>query len=157
MDLLERGLHAGLVGDTKAEGAAREGRAASGEEEEDEAAARSYHDIVFSGNPRQSARRSTNREGGGCLLPNNQCTKTGRPVAEVLWEKHPDMHVPPMENPRCTAFKEYGEVPKTVHFEFTEDDVPWVASKLSVSAGALVAEAVKLCNWLLCFGCELEE
>ena len=36
MDLWERGQHAGLVGDTEAEGAAREGMAAfSGKEEDD--------------------------------------------------------------------------------------------------------------------------
>ena len=40
MDLWERGLHSGLVGDTEAEGAAREDRAASGGEEEDEAVAK---------------------------------------------------------------------------------------------------------------------
>ena len=33
IDLWDRGLHAGLVGDDEAEGAAREGRAASGREE----------------------------------------------------------------------------------------------------------------------------
>ena len=37
MDLWERGLHTGLVGDTKAEGATRGVRAASGREEEEEA------------------------------------------------------------------------------------------------------------------------
>ena len=41
MDLWERGLHAGLVGDADAEGAAREGRAASGGEEEDDSVAQS--------------------------------------------------------------------------------------------------------------------
>ena len=49
MDLWERGLHAGLVGYAKVEGAAREGKAASGGEEEDEAMERSYHDTVMSG------------------------------------------------------------------------------------------------------------
>ena len=39
-DLLERGQHAGLVGDAKAEGAAREGRADFSGEEEVEAMAR---------------------------------------------------------------------------------------------------------------------
>ena len=33
----------------------------------------------------------------------------------------------------------------------------WVASKLSGAAGALGEEATKLRNWLLCFGCALEE
>ena len=40
MDLWERVIHAGLVVDADAVGAAREGRNASGREEEDEAVAR---------------------------------------------------------------------------------------------------------------------
>ena len=62
-------------------------------------------------------------KGGGCILSDDQCTKTGRPVAEVLREKHPVMHVPPVKNPTCAAFEEYGEVPETVPLDFTEDDV----------------------------------
>ena len=95
MDLWERGLHAGLVGDAEVEGAAREGRATSGGEEEDEAVARSYDYTVLNGKLMQAVRWETDREGGVCLLPDDQCTKTGRPVAEVLWEKHPYMRVPP--------------------------------------------------------------
>ena len=87
MDLWERGQHAGLVGDAKAEGAARKGRATSGSEEEDEAVSRSYHDTVLSGNLWQAVCRATDREGGGHLLLDDQCTKIGRPVAEVLQEK----------------------------------------------------------------------
>ena len=84
MDLWERYLQTGLVGDAKAKGAVREGRAASAGEEDNEAAARSYQDTVFSGKLRQAVRQATNREGGGCLLLDGQCTKTRRPVAEVL-------------------------------------------------------------------------
>ena len=57
-----------------------------------------------------------------------------------------------MENPVCAAFEEYGEVPKTVPLDFKEDDVPWVASKLSGAVGVLGAEAIDLRNWLLRFG-----
>ena len=70
--------------------------------------------------------------------------KTGQPVAEVLREKHPDIHVPSEENPVCASFEEYKEVPETVLLDFTEDDVTWVASKLSGAAGALGAEATEL-------------
>ena len=49
MDLWERGQHAGLVGETEAEGATRKGRDASDGKEEDEAICRSYHDTVLSG------------------------------------------------------------------------------------------------------------
>ena len=84
MELWERGQHAGLVGDAEAEAAACEGRAAFSSEEEDDAVARSFHETVLSGKLRQAVRRATDREGGGCLLPGEKCTKTGRPVAEVL-------------------------------------------------------------------------
>ena len=57
----------------------------------------------------------------------DKCTKTGRPVAEVLRENHPDMRVPPVEKPTCAAFKVYEDVPETVVLDFTEDDVMWVA------------------------------
>ena len=49
MDLWERCQHAGLVINTKAEGAAREGRSAFSGEEEDAAVARSFHESVISG------------------------------------------------------------------------------------------------------------
>ena len=67
------------------------------------------------------------------------------------------MHVPLVENPTCAAFEEYEEVPKTVPLDFTEDDITWVASKLSGAAGVLGAEAIELRNWLLHFGCASEE
>ena len=89
--------------------------------------------------------------------PGRPMHQPGRQVAEVLQEKHPDMRVPPVENSMFAAFKEYEEVPETVPLEFTEDDVTWVASKLSGAAGALGAEVIELGNWLLCFGCVSEE
>ena len=60
MNLWERGLHAGLVEDSEAEGAAIEVRAASGREEEEEAKARSYHYTVLSGKLCQAVLRATN-------------------------------------------------------------------------------------------------
>ena len=64
---------------------------------------------------------------------------------------------PPVENPTCADFEVYEDIPKTVPLEFTEDDVMWVASKLSGAAVALGAEAMELRNWLLCFGYASEE
>ena len=46
---------------------------------------------------------------------------------------------------------------ETVPLDFTEDEVMWVASKLSGAAGTLGAEIIELRNWLLCFGCVSEE
>ena len=127
------------MGDAEAEGAAREGRSAFSGEEEYDAVARSFHETVLSGKLWQAVRWATNREGGGCFLPDDQYTKTGRPVAEVFQEKHPDMRVPPVKNPACADFKEYGDVPETVPLNSMEDDFTWVASKLSGAAGSLGA------------------
>ena len=76
MDLWERGQDVGLGGDAEVEGAAREGRAAFSGKEEDDSMARSFHETVLSGKLRQAIRCATDREGGGCLLPGNKCTKT---------------------------------------------------------------------------------
>ena len=54
MDLWERGLHAGLVGDAEAEDAAKVGRAAFIGEEEEDAVARSFHETVLSGKLQQA-------------------------------------------------------------------------------------------------------
>ena len=58
-----------------------------------------------------------------------------------------------MENPTCAAFKDYAEVLEAVALVFTEDDVTWVAYKLSGAAGALGSEAIELRNCILRFGC----
>ena len=76
---------------------------------------------------------------------------------DVLHEKYTDMHVPPVENPTCATFEEYEEVPETVSLDLSENNVTWVASKISGAAGALGDEVIELRYWLLCFGCALEE
>ena len=106
---------------------------------------------MLSGKLRQAVRRATDREVGGYLILRYVCTNTGRSVADILREKRPDMCVPPMENPTCMDFKECKELPETVPLDLLEDDVKWVASKISGDAGALEAEAIEMRNWLLCF------
>ena len=117
------GLHVGLVGNAKSEEAARKGRFASGGQEKDKTVSSIYHNTVLPGKIRQAVCQTTDREGGGCFLPYDQLTKTRKLVADVFWEKYPDMRVPPVENPMCTSFKEYGEVTETVPLDFTEHDV----------------------------------
>ena len=67
------------------------------------------------------------------------------------------MQVPPVENPTCSDFKEYEEVPKTAPLDFIEDDVMWVASNISGTTCALGAEGIEPMNFLIYFGCALEE
>ena len=62
-----------------------------------------------------------------------------------------------MENTTCAVFEEYEEVPEMALLEFFEDDVTWFESNISGALGALGAEAIKLRNCLLRFGCMPEE
>ena len=63
----------------------------------------------------------------------------------------------PCGNPACADLEKYGDVHETVPLDFTEEDVTWVASKLSGAAGALGAESMELRTFLLRFGCASEE
>ena len=65
LDLCERGIHAGLVGDVLAEDRSREGRVDRCVEEEKDHLARSFHITVLSRNMQQAFRRATDKEGGG--------------------------------------------------------------------------------------------
>ena len=47
------------------------------------------------------------------------------------------MRVTPVEKLTCASFKEYEEVTETVPLDFSEDDITWVASKLSGASGDL--------------------
>ena len=81
----------------------------------------------------------------------------GQPVADVLQEKHPNMRVTPVEKTTCADFEEYKEVPELVPIDFSENDVTWVAYKLSGISRMMGSEAIELRNWLLCYGCASEE
>jgi len=85
------------------------------------------------------------------LRPDDHCTKTGPPVLEVLQEKHPELHDPPIYNRNTPgdddgAFEAYeGEAPAII----PADIVELVAATLFGSAGLGGTNAVNLHNWLL--------
>ena len=70
-------------------GGAREDIDAIGGEKEDKHKSHIYQITVLSSKLDQAVLRETKREGAGCLLPDDQCTKTRRLLEEVIWEKHP--------------------------------------------------------------------
>ncbi|EJK47350.1 hypothetical protein THAOC_33933, partial [Thalassiosira oceanica] len=55
---------------------------------------RVFNSTVLNGQIRKGVRNLTDRGGGGVLQPDDKCTKTDRPVIEVLEEKHPEMQMP---------------------------------------------------------------
>jgi len=152
MDLWEQGEYHALVDDTEVEALSRVGTTMSPDEE---GIARAFNAKVLSGRLRSAVRSLTNRDGGGVLQPDDKCTKTGRPVVDVLREKHPKMREPPSIGGTTGAFEQYRDgPPTTVPVIVTSETVELVAAKLSGAAGLGGTDAVDLRNWLLRFGAE---
>mgnify|MGYP007058560116 CR=1 FL=1 len=80
--------------------------------QDDDALARQCNSLMLSGRLRKAVRLVTDCDGGGVLQPDDACSKTGRPVLEVLTDKHPLMREPvlsPDLDPTC--FKPHPAVP----------------------------------------------
>ena len=60
--------------------------------------ARKYHNMVLGGKVRAAVRMVTNRGAGRSYRPWDLDSKSGRPVIEVLREKHAASHVPSEED-----------------------------------------------------------
>jgi hypothetical protein len=153
MDLWEQGCHAALVDDTEAEVGSR---GTSTRAPDDETLARAFNARVLSGRLHSAVRNLTNRGGGGVLAADGVCTKTGRPVLEVLQGKHPELRDPVSVGEQDGAFEPYDATPTAIPVDITAEVVETVATKLSGAAGLGGTDAVDLRNWLLRFGRESE-
>jgi hypothetical protein len=114
--------------------------------------ARKYNLIVLDGKLRAAVRFATNHGGGGVLLPQDSCTKTGRPVMEVLRSQHPDTRIPNLGDPHCIAFEHYDEVPVEIPTDCTSKDLKTLALRMSGNVGPSSFDAVMLRNCLLRYG-----
>ncbi len=72
----------------------------------EELIARKYNHMVLNSKLRAAVRFTMACNGGGVLLPQDACTKTGRPVIEVLQSQHPDTRIPNLGDPNCIVFEQ---------------------------------------------------
>jgi hypothetical protein len=119
--------------------------------------ARKYNLMVLDGKLRAAVHFATDRSGGRVLLPQDSCTKTGRPGMEVLRLQHPDTRIPDLEDPHCIAFEHYNEVPVEIPTNCTSEHLETLALRMSGSAGPSSFDAVMLRNCLLRYGRALGE
>jgi hypothetical protein len=91
-------------------------------------------------------------DGGGVLLPQDACTKTGQPVIEVLQSQHPDTRIPNLGDPDCIAFEHYNKGSTALPMDCTSKDLEALALRMSGSAGPSSFGAVMLRNCLLWYG-----
>ncbi|KAI2510018.1 hypothetical protein MHU86_4444 [Fragilaria crotonensis] len=153
MDLWDQGHFKALVDDAEGEVLSRQ---PSSRPPDAEAQARSYNARVLSGRLRSFVRTLTNRSGGGVRQPDDLCTKSGRPVWQVLQEKHPALRDPTSVGDKDGAFEPYPDLPAPIPVCVTQDDVEAISPRLAGAAGPGGTDAVDLANWLLRFGRESE-
>jgi hypothetical protein len=131
-------------------------RLSSNRPPDDDAQARAHNAKVLSGRLKSACQDLTSRNGGGVLWPDDKCTKTGRPVIDVLLSKHPDLREPPLVGSATGAFEPHDDVPTATPVDITADDIEAIATRLSGAAGPGGANAADSRNWLLRFGKESE-
>ena len=91
MDLWEDSHYSALVDDTECEVLSRHH---SSRLPTEDSQAQAYNARVLSGRLRSAVRTVTGRSSGGVCQPDDPCTKTGRPVWQVLQDKHPELREP---------------------------------------------------------------
>ena len=154
MDLWEQGHIAALVDDTESLLLERSHPVVRAHTPESEA--RVFNSKVLSGRLRSAVRGITARDGGGVYQPDDLDSKTGRPVLEVLQEKHPDLREPPDIGTATGSFEPVDDADwrKPIPVVITPDIVETVASRLSGAAGVDGVDSVEFRHWLLRFGPE---
>ncbi len=114
--------------------------------------ARKYNLMVLDGKLRAAVCFATDHGSGGVLLPQDSCTKTGRPVMEVLHLQHPNTRIPDLEDLHCIAFEHYDEVPVEIPTDCTSKDLETLTLRMGGSADLSSFDAVMLRNCLLWYG-----
>lgn len=109
--------------------------------------AKTFHRKVLRGNLRSAVRYITEREKGSILYPDDIDEKTGKPVSQVLAEKHPDSR---RADP--TKLPHYPSTPCLVPIVISEDIVAEVANNLSGGAGLGGIDSILLKHLLLKHG-----
>jgi hypothetical protein len=82
---------------------------------------------------------------------NNLCSKAGRPILNILANKHPPLCNPPSVREQEGAFEPYKATLPSIPICITAKIVEKVASQLSGPANPGNMDAVDLQNWLLHF------
>ncbi len=119
---------------------------------DEELIAQKYSHMVLDGKLHAAVCVAMAYDGGGVLLPQDACTKTGRPVIEVLQSQHPDTRIPNLGYPYCIAFEQYNEVLFALPIDCTSKDLEVLALRMSGSAGSSSFDSVMTRNCLLRYG-----
>ena len=119
--------------------------------ENEETKASTFNSKVVNGKIRAAMQGIRGQGQSGVFYPGNIDSKTGRPGMEFPRDKQPAMRTQDLADPECSYFEEYKEDPDVAPLEISEEDVIWVARKLSGAAGQSGTDVMAFQSWLLCF------
>ena len=91
---------------------------------------------------RAAGRTLTNRSGGGLLEVEGADTKSGRPVIDVLREKHPPLAMARVEEDGWSSFESYPRIPDPLPVDCKQGIVEREAFKLRGGAGPSGADSL---------------
>ena len=139
LDLWDIGKHAALCADKVAESQFCPARTT---QENKETEARTINLKVVNGKIQAAVGGIRGQGRSRVLFPGDTYSKTGRPVTEILRDKHPMMRTPDLADLECSSFEEYEEDPDVVPLDISEEDVMWVSNKISRAASPSGTDAM---------------
>ena len=120
---------------------------------ENVAANAKYNSMVLSGKIRSAVRFATERGLGGPYRPDDACTKTGRPVIDILREKFPKIRIPDMDaNGKVPGFEEYSNCSVAPPHTSCGESILETVRKLHGAAGPGGVDALQLQSWVIRHG-----
>ena len=150
MDLWDAGKIAELAEEIVRAEKAGESKGAT--PEDDDAIARRFHPMLIDGRLRVAVRWATSRSSGGMLSPADTDLKKGRPIINVLRDKHPDCRTPDLEMEGWASFEECPPPRDGTPLDCDQETVQEVGNKLSGGAGPSGVDGLALKHWLLRYG-----
>ena len=154
MDLWDAGKIAELAEEIVRAEKAGESKGATPEDDND--IALRYLSILIDGRPRAAVRWATSCSDGGMLSPADTDSKIGRPVIDVLREKHPDCRTPEVEREGWASFEEYPPPRDGNPLDYNQETVQEIGNKVGGGAGPSSVDGLALKHWILQYGKHLQ-
>ncbi len=151
MDAWEAGRFDTLVAAVEQQWRRGDGHQPSTTEEQLDSLGRRYNHMVQEGKLKEAVRMITEREGGSLYRPDDNDTKTGKPVLEVLQSKHPNAVIPTVDH-----FDTYQNEPSSMGVFCYEEQVATNASRMRGASGPSSLDGFTLKGWLLRWGVRSE-
>jgi len=112
-----------------------------------ESEGRRYNNMVLEGRISKAVNSVVNKDRGRLYQPYDSCSKTGRPVIDILSKKHHKVIVPPDHH--FDVYEDAAALPETMLVYCYEETVAKAAYRLCNMAGSYGVDGLLLKSWCL--------